>query len=66
MKNTQQGNKRRKERIEVQTKDHTRKCKTYNGEPEEEKTRNLGPNPMTSSTKQVVQGDVKILKGHQA
>jgi hypothetical protein len=41
---------KKKERIKVQTKDHTPKCRMHNGE----KTRNPRPEPITSSTKQVM------------
>jgi len=44
---------KKKERIKVQIKDNTRKHKTHNGE----KPSNLRPKPITSNTKQVVQGD---------
>jgi hypothetical protein len=33
MKNTWEQEKKKEERTEVETKDHTRKCKTYNGDP---------------------------------
>ncbi len=42
--------------MKVQTKDNTQKCKTHNGEPQEEKTSNPGPKPITS-WEQLVQGD---------
>jgi hypothetical protein len=48
---------KKKERIKVQTKDHTRKCRTLNGGVLREKTQNLAPKPITNSMKQVVQGD---------
>ncbi len=51
----EQGN--RKEKTEVQTKDHTQKCKMHNKEPWKEKIWNLRLEPITSNTKQVVQGD---------
>jgi hypothetical protein len=39
----------------------------HNGEPKEEKSISLGSKPITSSTKQVVQGDERQnLKEHQA
>ncbi len=41
----------KKERTKVPTKDHIQKCRMHNGEHWEEKTRNLGPNPITISTK---------------
>ncbi len=59
MKNnpTREQEKKKKGRTEIQKKDQTQKYKTHNGELEEEKTRNLGPNCITNSTKQVVRGD---------
>jgi hypothetical protein len=57
----------KKERIKVLTKDHIQKCSMHNGEPWEQKTQNLGPNPITSSTKQVMQGDgQENMEGHRA
>jgi hypothetical protein len=47
-----------KERIKVQTKDNTPKHRTHNGKTQEEKPSNLRPKPITSNTKQVMQGDV--------
>ncbi len=41
----------------MQTKDHTQRCETHNGEPQEEKIQNLGSKPIINSMKQVVQGD---------
>jgi hypothetical protein len=38
----------------------------HNGEFWKEKTWNLGPKPIISNTKQVVQGDGQNLEGHQA
>jgi hypothetical protein len=55
-KTPSKGTREEKERTKVQTKDHTKKQKTHNGEPKEEKSRNLGPKLITNSTKQVVQG----------
>jgi hypothetical protein len=48
---------KKKERIKVQTKDNAQKHRTHNGKTQEEKPSNLRPKPITSNTKQVVQGD---------
>jgi hypothetical protein len=56
MKNTQQGNKRRKKKEGLKSKQKTtlENIKHTMVSLKEKKTRNLGPNPITNSTKQVV------------